>query len=382
MICLAEQNEDTPPEKSDQFRQLAKVYQLRLDQKVINDLLSFSNVIGVGVGLKEINGKPTAEYGLRVHVGHKFSCRGLSESEKLPKVINGIAIDVIDSNGGYFAESGPVTAGTSVGHKDITCGTLGGFVKKVPDDGHTYIISNNHVFANCNDAEIGDECYWPGPADGGTQDDTIALLAWFKQLDYGAVPTGNCNFAKAWAGLGNAIAKGLRSSSRIEVSAGKQAASMNMADVALARLVATIDPDGFEPNWGAFGICSEVGTPAIGDTIGKLGRTTATTYGVVTDIAWVGAVGYGLGRTAWFDGQFISESRPVPWDVEYPTNFSLGGDSGSCICTLDANSPTLDSSSKIIGLLFAGNGDKTIATPMPRVFNVVGNDFGQIEFLR
>ena len=53
-------------------------------------------------------------------------------------------------------------AGGSCGHYNITAGTLGGFVE---DDDHYYIMSNNHVLADSNHANHGDEILQPGPGD-------------------------------------------------------------------------------------------------------------------------------------------------------------------------------------------------------------------------
>lgn len=52
--------------------------------------------------------------------------------------------------------------GGSCGHYLITAGTLGGFVE---DDAGRYILSNNHVLANSDDAWIGDPILQPGPLD-------------------------------------------------------------------------------------------------------------------------------------------------------------------------------------------------------------------------
>jgi len=48
----------------------------------------------------------------------------------------------------------PIPIGVSTGHPDITAGTIGARV--IDSDGNIYALSNNHVFANQNDARIGD----------------------------------------------------------------------------------------------------------------------------------------------------------------------------------------------------------------------------------
>ncbi|MCK4500568.1 hypothetical protein KAU11_08720 [Candidatus Babeliales bacterium] len=361
---------------------LAPVYALRMNKEVMNMLLGNPTVIGVGVGLKEVCGKLTSDFSLRVHVGHKFSAQKLSTSERIPSNINGVLIDVIDAKGGYFVDGftdkyRPLMAGISIGHKDITGGTIGGFVRRIPDDGHIYIISNNHVLANCNLAAIGDECYQPAPCDTGTPEDTVALLAWFNELQYSSSGGSNCPFAKSYAEFGNTISKLMKKSTRFE-TVMKPRAVMNEADVALARVVSGVAVD---PQYYGLGHITEVAQPAIGDTLAKAGRTTGVTYGVVSEIGWVGTVGYGSNKIAWFDGQCVAEPREVSWDVEYPNNLSLGGDSGGNLGTIAEDSPLYDENSKIIGQLFAGNEKKTIFTPMPKVLNVIARGYGQVEFI-
>jgi hypothetical protein len=85
----------------------------------------------------------------------------------------------------------PAKGGYSVGHYGITAGTIGTSVYDILPGGSTsgspaigvgmppryYILSNNHVLANVNDAKIGDPILQPGPYDGGTDPaDRIATL--------------------------------------------------------------------------------------------------------------------------------------------------------------------------------------------------------------
>ena len=64
--------------------------------------------------------------------------------------------------------------GVSTGHTGITAGTVGARV--YDGAGNYYALSNNHVFANQNDAVVGDAVLQPGPYDGGyAADDTIGI---------------------------------------------------------------------------------------------------------------------------------------------------------------------------------------------------------------
>lgn len=76
----------------------------------------------------------------------------------------------------------PAEGGYSVGHFRITAGTIAICVYDtaafpgIPR--RYYILSNNHVLANSNNANIGDPILQPGPFDGGTlPNDVIARLS-------------------------------------------------------------------------------------------------------------------------------------------------------------------------------------------------------------
>jgi hypothetical protein len=59
----------------------------------------------------------------------------------------------------------PVPIGVSTGHPAITAGTIGCRVMK---NGQVYARSNNHVYADENQASIGDDVIQPGTYDGGS----------------------------------------------------------------------------------------------------------------------------------------------------------------------------------------------------------------------
>ncbi len=75
----------------------------------------------------------------------------------------------------------PLRIGGSIGHVDITAGTLGCFVTK--NGAVDYVLSNNHVLANENAGKVGDRIIQPGDFDGGRNPaDTIGRLAAFTRL--------------------------------------------------------------------------------------------------------------------------------------------------------------------------------------------------------
>ena len=90
----------------------------------------------------------------------------------------------------------------------------------------------------------------------------------------------------------------------------------------------------------------------VGMNVGKTGRTTQLTHGIITDCNATIRVNYGGGRVALFSDQITIRG--------IGGGFSAGGDSGSLIWTWDARRNP-------VGLLFAGGGDFTFANKIPRV---------------
>jgi len=80
----------------------------------------------------------------------------------------------------------PAPGGVSIGHYRVTnAGTLGCLVQDIK--GFTYILSNNHVLANSNNAAQRDPVYQPGRYDGGTPTDEIAKLWTWRPLNPNSV---------------------------------------------------------------------------------------------------------------------------------------------------------------------------------------------------
>lgn len=90
-----------------------------------------------------------------------------------------------------------------------------------------------------------------------------------------------------------------------------------------------------------------------GKTVGKSGRTTPLTRGMITSCNSTIRVNYGGGRVALFADQMAIRSLSAK-------PFSQGGDSGSVIWTWDRRRYP-------VGLLFAGGGGITFANKIQRV---------------
>jgi len=313
-------------------------------------LMDLPNVIGVGIGRQIVNNVQTDELCLAVLVADKIAIEGLPPGALVPSQVNGVPTDVVQvgtirANQVPTDKFRPAPGGVSIGHYQISAGTLGCIVRD-RSTGDRLILSNNHVLANSNDAAAGDPIIQPGGADGGSvANDLIARLERFCTIDFGTDPGSDCGIASAYAGIGNAIAGLLGSSHRVSVlQAAPQA--VNLVDAAVARPINDEDVLDEILNIGEVSGTTE---GLLGLPIRKSGRTTGFTTGTITTIEATVNVNYGLGKTATFENQLIA--GPM----------SEGGDSGSLIVAAD--------SPQAVGLLFAGSTQTTIFNPIQAVLD-------------
>lgn len=194
----------------------------------------------------------------------------------------------------------PLRIGNSVGHHEVTAGTLGCFVET--SDGAPAILSNNHVLADENQASVTDPILQPAPFDGGdVERDRVASLSAFVPLKLQEPNIVDCAIA------------------RLDGDIDFEAATL-IEDLQLAGSADVL----------------EVGT----HEVEKLGRTTGQTQGRITAFEIDNlVVGYDSGSLR-FDNQIEVESTG-----DGP--FSLGGDSGSLVYTTESGLG--------FGLLFAGS---------------------------
>ena len=293
-----------------------------------------ANVVGMGIGVKWRNNEPTGEPALIVLVTHKLAKEELSDNDLVPTKMAEMQTDVLAigypmAGGGLPLEANPqnllkrvrpVKGGYSIGHTDVSAGTIATCVHDILPDNSScktpkyYILSNNHVIANNNDARIGDPILQPGRVDGGTNPrDRIATLNRFIPITFEpTVPRNKHN---------------------------------NLVDAALAEgnfeeLDREIYWIGYVNGW------MPKANVAVGRRIQKTGRTTNYTTGRITATNATVDVSFGAGRTARFKDQIIS------------TCFSAGGDSGSLVTTLN---------NVAVGLLFAGSPTATIINQIENV---------------
>ena len=333
-------------------------------EKEQEGLFTRQNVVGVGVGTNVRGGEDSGEPCVKVLVSQKLARDLLSEGDVVPPKVGRHDTDVEEvgvlfagpfntSSAGeiggekplqstsheevrkenpYMSTSvddlailaltkriRPAEGGFSVGHYKITAGTIATAVHdRSPFPGiprKYYILSNNHVLANSNDARIGDPVLQPGPYDGGTiPGDVIARLSRFVPIRF--------------------LAPG--------------STPLNLVDAALAEgPFHWLDREIY---WIGYvkGVRSSV---RIGELLQKTGRTTNYTTGRVTAINAIVNVNYGGSRVARFGRQIVT------------TSMSAGGDSGSLV---------LDFRENAVGLLFAGSSVATIINNIAYVQSLLG----------
>ena len=211
----------------------------------------------------------------------------------------------------------PAPIGVSTGHPDITAGTIGA---RVTDGVNVYALSNNHVYANLNAADVGDNVLQPGTFDGGVDTGDAFATLW----DFGVL--------------------------------GFDIFEVNVVDAAIAlsspsELSNATPPDGY-------GVPRVETIPAaVGLRVMKYGRTTGLTKARISDINVFTIVQYGPDFFLWFDQQILIGG----------VNFSAGGDSGSLVVGAQGANAR-----KPVGLLFAGGFNSTLANPIDAVLAELG----------
>ncbi|WP_336605754.1 hypothetical protein [Streptomyces sp. BA2] len=221
----------------------------------------------------------------------------------------------------------PCPAGASVGNVRVTAGTLGSVVYDFlpgasvdpPASGlgvpaKFYILSNNHVLADSNRAQMGSSIVQPGVFDGGQDPaDRIATLERFITIQFAPqIPLERHN---------------------------------NVVDAALG----TVDfQDATRETYfsGAPRAWRRKANVAVGDHVKKTGRTTNISFGRIIAVDATIDVNYGTAGTARFKDQILT------------TNISAGGDSGSLVTSLD---------NVAMGLLFAGSSTVTVLNHLENV---------------
>jgi hypothetical protein len=211
-------------------------------------------------------------------------------------------------------------------HKAIGCfsGTLGAMVQD--SQNNEYILSNNHVLADQNQAHAGELILQPGLVDVQclkAQSDAVATFSRAVDIKFGT---------------------------------GKSAGGKNTVDAAIA----AVEPGQVSPEILFIGgIASSIAPPAIALPVQKMGRTTCVTTGMIAALDADVMVNYSdtkKPKLARFVNQIlVTGSASTP-------EFGAPGDSGSLIVT-DEDCP------QAVALLFAGSSSVTIANPISAVLS-------------
>lgn len=325
--------------------------------KTRGKLLGLKNVVGVGIGYKEVGDESTGEPAFIVYVEKKLPLPKLSRNHVVPKKIDGLEVDVVEIGvvrmlDVHTARSRPCQPGASVGHYQSTAGTLGAVVRDKQTK-ELMVLSNNHVLANGSSlqearAKSGDPILQPGPYDGGTVKDRIGTLLRYVPL-VKSETRSDCPVASAVARGGTRLLNLFKED--YELRFYKRFKTENTVDCALCRLDS---PDLVKPSILEIGDIAGVSEAKAGQKVQKSGRTTGLTSGVVKSVGTTLQVEMKEDEKVWFADQVVSDLASQP------------GDSGSLV---------LDQERKVVGLLFAGSEKLTIFN---RISNVM--DRLRIEF--
>ena len=313
------------------------------------ELMQKHNVVATGIGFKVTAGRETADLSIICSVEIKKPISKLATRDLIPPMIQQVPTDVKPS--GIIrafqqptSRFRPAPGGCSIGQFQITAGTLGCLVKK---DNSIFILSNNHVLANSNDASQGDPILQPGPHDGGAdKNDRIGTLNEFVPISFEESETPSCSIAGSAAAFLNMLASSFGSTVRLRPY--RIQATENKVDCALARPVNDAD---VKNEILQIGKITGVQEGELGMRIKKSGRTTGLTTGVIEQVDVSARVSYGSNKIALFTDQILAGAM------------SQGGDSGSAV---------LNDENKLVGLLFAGSESTTIINRARNVFDLLG----------
>lgn len=296
--------------------QFAKIQEVRENSE--KSILGLANVVGIGIGYKEVRGEASTETCISVYVQKKIAVKDLESCDQVPKALDDVKTDVVEvgliETQAFTSRVRPAKPGYSIGHYRVTAGTFGCLVRKACNPRRIFMLSNNHVIANSNAANIGDLILQPGPADGGSlPEDAIARLSRFIRIRF--------NDSEAYNLVDAAIAKPI----------GRRSVIASIMGIGIPK--GTVEA-------------------TLGMAVIKSGRTTETTVGKVTGVDATVAVNFSRPGVAYFRNQIMT------------TNMSQGGDSGSLLLS--------EKTSEATGLLFAGSSTVTIHNNISNVLMALG----------
>lgn len=294
---------------------IARTEQIKqLHKKAEKILLKLPGVVGVGIGVKEVNNELTEELSFRVYVERKKATADLPPAQRVPKEVLGVKTDVIEMDVTEQIVDGseyrPVKGGIQIGNGTGSLGTLGCVAKRTAD-GVMVALSNHHVMF-AGGKGVGDKIGQPDFSES-----CCCSCGEVGTIAAGAIPAGGV------AGLvDGAIAT---------VKAG----ITNIQEI------------------NQIGIITGTTEAVPLETVRKVGRTTGLTTGIVVEI--------NSPATSSAGPTFTHQVRIRPADGV--PKFSDNGDSGSVI---------VNANNKVVALLWGGNTGPSLANNIADVLAAFG----------
>jgi hypothetical protein len=303
-------------------RSIARIAKQQLWGRLVRD----PNISGAAFGRRVVGECPPEGPALVIYVKKKLSLQVIPPSLQLPRKIfvgnDSIEVDVVETGPFYTyaftTRERPAPSGISIGHPDISAGTLGCLVND-NTDGSLCILSNNHVLAAGNAAVIGDAAVQPGVGDGGSSPaDDIGTLKRFVPVD--------CTFAnRVDAAIAQVTDRGAVDARFMNdlmpyPAPNHRAIGLLFAGGGGRTLLNPIRDVMAQLNISFLAGPNAIGVAEIDMPVEKVGRTTEYTTGRVMEIDATVLVGpYSCGN-AQFDNQIATCTMGCP------------GDSGSVVC--------------------------------------------------
>jgi hypothetical protein len=295
-------------------------------RRVLDAFAADPNVVGGGFGRRAVRGERTDEPVCVVYVVRKLPAGELPERALLPRRADvqglSIGVDVVET-GPFEAQpftdrERPAPCGVSVGHPEVTAGTLGCLVRD-RRDGALCILSNNHVLANENEAEEGDPALQPGAADGGRAPrDAIGSLKRFVALVRSVGSANSVDCAVAQVADEADVVHRMKDDLTRPPEPGHPAVGLLFAGSDTRTVLNPIREVLRRLDVGLVDGPGAAGEASLDMAVEKVGRTTEHTTGMVTELDVSVQVRYSRGLLT-FEGQVAT------------TAMSEGGDSGSIV---------------------------------------------------
>ncbi|MEM2382966.1 MAG: hypothetical protein QW521_02195 [Desulfurococcaceae archaeon] len=316
------------------------------EEYIRREILRKANVIGYSRRLrKKITGGVKTDIDcIVIYVSKKLPLNLLRAEDVIPAEIMGIKTDVIEIGEIKFLQADktrkfrPLKMGISVGCYTITAGTIGWMFER---NGEVYLGSNAHVLVDDPTKEPSEvkerRIVQPGRYDGGTLNDVIGELAWYRRIiTSNALST--CSLTRAICSTYNFLARLFRRRTRLMPIV----VETNRIDFAVARVNVDYElrfPDfdnsgysfiglGFAGSDSVSCVCRAkyilaegyrpldvASTDVIeGEIVEKSGRTSCHTKAKVIDDSATVKVGYGSYEYAVFEDIILTEKLLEPGD--------------------------------------------------------------------